>query len=116
MYPASNRPIIAASALNVKNGRRVGMAKKPSADQPEEDWSAFERAVDTVVKSGPQHRPSKKGAKRDPEPEIDIPLLSSVRRATPESFAGLPRKRLDLIPPYISLSPLRLEPPLPDIP
>jgi hypothetical protein len=55
------------------------MSKEPQKTTVQEsepdDWTAFERAVDVVVKSGPQHRKlhksadkvrsSKTGAKRD---------------------------------------------------
>lgn len=40
-------------------------APKPTPDLPDADihpdaWDRFERAVDTVMKSGPKHRPTKK--------------------------------------------------------
>jgi hypothetical protein len=78
VYPASKRPIIAASRGNFsKAGRKEGSMSKPpkgeNGDASADNWSAFERAVDVVVKAPPQHRTKtappkpKKALKKPPE-------------------------------------------------
>jgi hypothetical protein len=79
--------MIFASFLYVRNGKRTGMIKRPHTPEENdsaESWSAFERAVDTVVKAPPQHRTPKIPAKpvkvREGGPPLGEAKQSKKRR------------------------------------
>jgi hypothetical protein len=58
-YPAKRRPIISASALKTWNAGMKDKAILPEVEIQPDAWEKFERAVDNVVKGGPQHKTGK---------------------------------------------------------